>query len=624
MIQDKVIENYSNGIERISKKSFPDYIDYKIIKSIIDFLLIPRKRFYDIQYFCENEVDNKNNNNNNNNNNKNNSLKLKNNYNNNNNINNNSNIIFEEYLVNNYKLFIDEIIDYSLVSKKWNKYISTLISNSIVDNNLIEYWFTPERIKKLFVTNKLNKSFSLEINKKHSIIKIEKKIVIDYFNKKVLMINQCEFIKLNKRQIDGIKLKFNKIVIELFGNEIVYKYMNQASNFENGNNDFKMELNINNFSLDENEFIGFGVDTKIVNINKIQLFGANELQILDFIRYLQPKHLTYDPNGCYSQDSYYHMDYSPLFNPEIIGDRIESIKVIGYSDHVEPYCLKTINKLRNLHTLSIPILCHDLIKLLSDIDLGENGCDYHYGPLEKTNNLKEDWDQMIDSVLTCKSLRNLTLSNFCSDGEFCLKCDDEHSEKIINSKKQLSDGIKKLLKSDYLYYLKLDDIDFVEESTFSPLLENFSLKVLVLKFRCINHTMHEETYLNHCKIIQFILSNQININHLKISLIDGLGSKNSQFDTKLISLIFNTLLNQQKNNIKTNLYSIGLVIQKEQFDQVFNYFKLFSDSTFKTTPIIKEYYLSFTYPVDNEYINSLKDKIKNIDCKKGIVININK
>ncbi|KAN0055830.1 hypothetical protein ACTA71_011717 [Dictyostelium dimigraforme] len=513
-------------------------------------------------------------------------------------------------------------MEYSLVSKKWNKYISKLISNSIVDNNLIEFWFTPERSKKLLITFKKYKPISLEINKEYSIIKIEKKTIADYFNKKVLMINPLDFINCNKRQIDRFKFKFNKIIIELFGNEIVYKYINRSSNFENCINDNKIELNIKYFSLDENEFINFGKDTKSINVNEIQLFGANELQNLDFIRYFQPKHLLYDPNGCYSQDSYFHMDYSPLFNPEIIGERIESIKITGYSDHVEPYCLKNMNQLKNLHTLSIPILCHDLIKHLSGIDLGENGCDYHYGPLEKTKNIKEDWEQMIQSIVTCKSLKNLT-SNFCSDGEFCLKCDDEYSNKILNSKIQLSNGIKKLLKSDYLYYLKFDDIDFVEESTFSPLLENFSLKVLVLKFRCLNHMMHTETYLNHSKIIKFILSNKLNINHLKISLVDGFGSENTQFDSNLISIIFNTLIYQQINNMKTNLYSIGLVIQKEQFDQVLNYIKLLSDSSIKTTnPIIKELYLSFNYPIDVDHINSLKNRIKNIDCKKGLVINI--
>ncbi|KAM9973157.1 hypothetical protein ACTFIR_012532 [Dictyostelium discoideum] len=56
-----------------------------------------------------------------------------------------------------------------------------------------------------------------------------------------------------------------------------------------------------------------------------------------------------------------------------------------------------------------------------DANLSEKGCDYHYGLLEKTSNTKQDWDKMIYSLTNCKSLNNLSISNFCSN---CFDCKD--------------------------------------------------------------------------------------------------------------------------------------------------------------------------------------------------------
>ncbi|KAN0030223.1 hypothetical protein ACTA71_009984 [Dictyostelium dimigraforme] len=121
------LNNNNNNIEE-NKKIFPDYLDFEIIKSIINYLLIYDKKR------TNNFKDN------------------------------------FGYTIKNLFYFIDEITQLSLVSKKWYNNISNLISNNI--KQPIQS-ISDDSLKYFYFSNKTGKNnFKLRINQPFSIIKI--------------------------------------------------------------------------------------------------------------------------------------------------------------------------------------------------------------------------------------------------------------------------------------------------------------------------------------------------------------------------------------------------------------------------------------------------------------------
>lgn len=503
-----------------NKKIFPDYLDFEIIKSIINYLLI---------------FDKKRTNN------------FKDNF---------------GYTIKNLYYFIDEIIEISLVSKKWFNNISNLISNNIKQQQQQPIQsISDEKLKYFYFSNKTGKkNFKLKINGKFSILNINLE---------------------NQQQLQL-----------------------QHEN-KNENNLFKI-INDNEENRIPDDYY-----LKDIEINKLTMVGTSENNpnaFEDIIEKIKPLSIKYNPNGNDYQDAYCHMNYSPFFN-EIINPRIESIQ-IDRTDHVEPYHMVNINKLSNLHTLSCSILFHDMIRAESGnySSINDNGCN-HFGGLNESTikTIKNHWETMINSINTCKQLKNMTIKNFCFRGPHCMYdgIDKNNTSSIRESMIQLSYGIKSLFDGPppQLHYLKFTNIDFTEfTSTYSNLIRNKTIKALIFKTKGRNlDSLIDDSIISPLldQFTDYFFSTVFSINstikHFKFTVLG------------FVSSIFNPLL---KNHNNLSLYSIELEINECQFDDSLKYIKKLEQLSKNSHSTLKE----FTLTLDEKYYNRkliFKKKILN-------------
>ncbi|KAN0008599.1 hypothetical protein ACTFIU_009324 [Dictyostelium citrinum] len=511
--------NNNNNNIKDNKKIFPDYLDFEIIKSIINYLLI---------------YDKKRSNN------------------------------FKEtfgYTIKNLFYYIDEIIQLSLVSKKWFNNISNLISNNIKEP--IQS-ISDESLRYFYYSNKNEKNnFKLKINEKFTILKI------------------------NLEQLQN--------------------YQNNNNNNNNNNN-----LNENNLFkiINDNEENRIPDDyyLKNIEINKLTMVGTSENNpnALEIIEKIKPLQIKYNPNGNDYQDAYCHMNYSPLFN-SLMNPRIESIKIEG-TDHVEPFHMANINKLPNLHTLSCSILFHDIIRAESGnySSINDNGCN-HFGGLNESTifTIKNDWDTMINSIKTSKQLKNITIKNFCFRGPHCMYDGfDSGDSSIRNSMLRLSDGIKSILEgSPQLHYLKFTNIDFTAlTSTYSTLITNKTIKTLIFKSKGrILDNLVDDSIISPLidqitdYYISSVFSSNSTIRHFKFTVLG------------FVSPIFISLLN---NYDKLSLYSIELEINECQFDDSLKYIKQLEHLSKNSHSTLKEFTLTLAEQYHNRKL-IYKKKILN-------------
>ncbi|KAM9976627.1 hypothetical protein ACTFIR_010470 [Dictyostelium discoideum] len=275
-------------------------------------------------------------------------------------------------------------------------------------------------------------------------------------------------------------------------------------------------------------------------------------------------------------------------------EKAESIKV--YSDFVDPRDLSNVNQLNHLHTLLISTQFHEIVDIVLGISKEFGGCRTPFNSVHK-DNIINDWESMIESLNSSKSLKNLTISSPCRIHLYCV-CDefiskyknyinnnddsnnDEDLKKYFNILKIISNGIKLLLSStSSLEYFKINISMILWNDTFSVLNEKKSIKTLVFEngFKyyiydkgCQDVQFHKNHYYI---IIQYLIENVFsvttsNIRHFKFSVENPLS----------LQTIFKLIL----NHINTiQLYSIKIKITEKilesTLDEIFNLSNKFSE-----------------------------------------------
>ncbi|KAM9971038.1 hypothetical protein ACTFIW_011012 [Dictyostelium discoideum] len=369
-----------------NNKIFQDIIDFEILRSIINYLLISKK--------------NKTNNNNNN---------------------NNNNNTINQFYINKFYLNRNEILNYILVSKKWYNFISLTISNNIINNNLFEHWlkinyynnnnnnkFIENYINqnqnqydknKIVYKNKMEKQYKTSFNKEFSIIKIKESIINDYFKFNLFLdIITFDDIKEIKNKFENNQLVYNRIVVNSqtgnIGNiegfsidESILFTIHEYISYENSeiiSNLFKiLELNYDfwlpdGFSPDSEEDEEEDDDeddddddddddkkcTELYfnNLSIAGYIGSTDYydgETVKIFKNFKGKNIFFD--GSNDESSQSRVNYSALFDPDNSGQQVESIKVqsknyeINENDFVEPLHLIKVNQFENLHSIKVPI-----------------------------------------------------------------------------------------------------------------------------------------------------------------------------------------------------------------------------------------------------------------------------
>ncbi|KAM9969129.1 hypothetical protein ACTFIW_003680 [Dictyostelium discoideum] len=577
--------------------NLPKYLHIDILKLIVDYLLTNNNKI--------NYSNNSNNNNNNNN----------------------------KYIIKNYYLYINEIIKLSLVSNHWYQIISNLIISNLISNNILEEWFNlfndylteeedfDERIN--FIAYSFNKIydvylthsyFKIKVNQKYSIIKINQSVIKDYFINQVLCIYDLTYeklLQLNKLQTEG-NLKYRKIISKITYSKDVFKNLfleggiakgieknglldissnnkNNINNNNNKNNNNIVELNVYDFILENNakgfydllpkeveEYAIYKDPQPILYLNTIDYEGSQDHyneKSFRILKYLKSKNIIFRSN--YNENV--HADFSLMFNSKI-NNQVESIRID--SDFIEPIDLQNVYELTNLHTLSIPLHFHQMILL----QLGIEKLHCRGGNLlVHKDNVMQDWDKMIQSLLASKSIKNFKIFNKCYTYECINKSINSYNNENYSAasrqvKKIFSDGIKQLLSSSTFKYFKIYNMyDIISIDTFSELKNNKTLKKLVYKEKFhygyrLFFTTSEEVAEYQFNIINYLIENVFsngtngggggdmlsnNIKHFKFSL---------EFPYKLKS-IFESLF---KHYNYFQLYSITIVIYDTLYEELLN------------------------------------------------------
>ncbi|KAM9971066.1 hypothetical protein ACTFIW_011040 [Dictyostelium discoideum] len=288
-----------------NNKIFQDIIDFEILRSIINYLLISKK-------------------------NKNNNI-----------INNNKSNTSDIYKINRFYYNRNEILNYILVSKKCYNFISLTISNNIINNksfenwlkinnnnnnnnkSFIEYYNNQNQYDKnnLFFNYKKDKQNKISFNKEFSIIKIHESIINDYFKFNLFLDHiTIDDFKEIKNKFENNQLLYNRIVVDVD---------------TDGANDSNL------FEIRE--------DRETVKIFKI----------------LKGKNIIYDGSDI---DNRKHANYSALFDPDYSGQQVESIKILsedGSDEFIEMFDLLKFYKFENLHSISIPINSFEILSRFS-------------------------------------------------------------------------------------------------------------------------------------------------------------------------------------------------------------------------------------------------------------------
>ncbi|KAM9972726.1 hypothetical protein ACTFIR_012094 [Dictyostelium discoideum] len=363
-------------------KIFQDLIDYIILKSIIDYLLISNK--------------NKTNNNNNN---------------------------KHLYKINKFYLNRNEILNYILVSKKWFYFISKTISNNIINNQLFEHWLKinynnnndnnnnnnqnqydknnlivlytltysirQNEQKKQYIQNKI------KFNKEFSIVKINESIINDYFKFNLFLDKlSIDDFKNFKNKFENNQLVYKRIVVNTYTKKEGYKREDGDHLLAiikdillNEKTDIFKIFELNYRYLNISSYSGFnyssirrkikrknekkGNDMKSTSefqFNNLSIFGFNSEMIYDkntlkILKFYKCKSLIYDGSdvSCVSPT---HVNLTPMFNPDMAGQQIESIKIKNKCDVAqiaEPGNLMKIGQFQNLHSIKFPIELNNIL-----------------------------------------------------------------------------------------------------------------------------------------------------------------------------------------------------------------------------------------------------------------------
>ncbi|KAM9972691.1 hypothetical protein ACTFIR_012058 [Dictyostelium discoideum] len=188
-----------------------------------------------------------------------------------------------------------------------------------------------------------------------------------------------------------------------------------------------------------------------------------------------------------------HVNYSALFDPDYSGQQVESIKVRirninEDANFVEARHLIKINQFENLHSIAIPINSFQILSNLSK-EMGYFSIDCIKSDLGNSDNMKSELNQMINSLIISKSLKNLKITSIdsidspidydaCYDGgdlqTFIIKL-NEIKESFSNSFQPLFSELNKSIER-----IELDCCGLLNIDTFSNLLKNKSIKNLYL------------------------------------------------------------------------------------------------------------------------------------------------
>ncbi|EAL71834.1 hypothetical protein DDB_G0271408 [Dictyostelium discoideum AX4] len=560
-----------------NNKKLQDIIDFEILKSIINYLLINKK--------------------------------------NNNNNNNTSN----QYKINKFYFNINEILNYILVSKKWYNFISLTISNNIINNksfehclkinynnnnkSFIENYNNQNQYDKnyLIFKNKDNNQYKISFNKEFTIIKIKESIIEDYF-KFNLFLHKFEFedFKEIKNKFENNQLLYNRIVVNVDTDYMceddtllrIQKYISNE-NPEIISNLFKiLELNFgfwleNGYRPDSEEDEEEGEDddddtddkgnkkcTTELYLNNISIDGfciddGEDNETVKIFKILKGRNLIYRGSDVES-DSPTHVNYSALFDPDNSGQQVESIKVKNESDNeefVEARHLIKVHQFENLHSITIPINSFQILSNLSE-EMGFYSLYRNNADSGNSENMKSELNQMINSLITCKSLKNLNLScakyiSFSFD-DFS-RFDQIFANQINETIESYSNSFKPLFSelNTSIERIEFDCMGLLNINTFSNLLNNKSIKYLYLYGNSdfivysskqtgdnggggdddINE-LHKELISTNQYLFDNIFSSPLtSIRHYKIKFIES----------KQIKFIFNLILN---NIFKLQLYSL--------------------------------------------------------------------
>ncbi|KAM9971137.1 hypothetical protein ACTFIW_011111 [Dictyostelium discoideum] len=487
-----------------TKKIFQDIIDFEILKSLINYLLTSNK--------------NKTNTNTNNNN------------------NNNSN---NQYKIYKFYLNINEILNYILVSKKWYNFISLTISNNIINNKLFEHWLKINYINynKTFIENynknqnqydQNNLNFNIKyyntnkisFNKEFSIIKIKESIINNYF-KSNLFLDQIEIddFKEIKNKFENNQLLYNRIVvnfdtsIEGDQDEILFKIHKHLSNEDSEfiSNLFKiLELNHeilvtqgldpeeeedDDDDLNDHNYLNDEGNTELyfnnLSIYCYDRYVGEDRKTLRIFKNFKGKNIVYEgPNVI--NDIPTQVNYLALFDPNTSGQQVESIKVQNVNEDgvnfVEARHLIKFNQFENLHSIKIPINSFLILSNLSK-ELGFNGFRFMRTDIGNSDKMKSELDQMINSFITSKSLKNLKIKSISLKVyliDYDTYYDGGDLQTFINnineSKESFSNSFQPLFSelNTSIERIELDCHGLLNINTFSNLLNNKSIKYLYL------------------------------------------------------------------------------------------------------------------------------------------------
>ncbi|KAN0043265.1 hypothetical protein ACTA71_010907 [Dictyostelium dimigraforme] len=580
------------------KKKIPNYLENEILKIILDYLLIKNQK-------KENEIK-------------------------------------KHYSKKRFFRYNREIITYSLVSKKWFQFISNIVSNNIIENDTLNKWIFC-RNKEFDINNigfKLKdrlKQYNLSINKVNSIINIDKQLINNYFKDRILIIHANDIGDDYLKSMELIKeynennsiLLYDKIIIDNVQgcesisseSELLLNTISKLISKDQINNQEKLIIDIEWLTSEKWENIHrdrFGLSNKIFKTNKLTIkeYNGNYDSRFGIIHSLQPKKIKikeyYD-----DYDEIPSYNYSPLFKTD--NNRLESIEIregwvnVGHLNKIDI-------SLPNLHTLSISILLHEIIKSILKVhDNHHDGlgdCFYNLignREIDSEENDLNHWEIMINSLSNCKSLKNLSINCFCShsnDECFSGGGGGGGDFKFINSifENVILNGFIKILKSEInnIQYLSIgfdlnlngypdQSIDF-----FKSLESNLKLKTL-----SFNNFQLPNSIINYLFSNLFKINNSIN--HLII------------YNSEKCNLIFKYLL--LNYNFYNSLYSITLFIEshlilKEILNHLNQFKKKKKNNLNQFSSSLKEFNLHlFLKDPDNEIIKNLKNN-------KSFIINL--
>ncbi|KAM9999723.1 hypothetical protein ACTFIZ_008186 [Dictyostelium cf. discoideum] len=481
-----------------NNKIFQDIIDFEILRSIINYLLTSKT-------------------------------------------NNNNNNTINQYKINKFYLNRNEILNYILVSKKWFNFISLIISNNIIYNKSFEHWLKINyNNNKSFIENfnnqnqydknnlifsNKNKQNKISFNKEFSIIKMQESIINDYFKFNLFLnritINDFKEIKM---KFENNQLVYNRIVVNVETSNIgnnddrslltIHEYISNE-NSETISNLFKiLQLNFDfwlpegyrpKFEKDHDFHYYKASDNKKfsteLNLNNLSIAGYDEgidfddedEETVKIFKIFKSKNIIYDG----SDDGGYlvkHVNYSALFDPDNSGQQVESIKVQsqhGNEESVEPLHLIKVNQFENLHSITIPINSLIILSNLSE-EMGFHGF-YRYVYYGHSVNMKSELNEMINSLITSKPLKNLKISSvnfehypmdyqgythydiYCKDLKIFTNKLNEIIESFSNSFKPLFSELNTSIER-----IEFDCKGLLNINTFSNLLKNKSIKYLYL------------------------------------------------------------------------------------------------------------------------------------------------